>query len=346
MKKRNTRRKPVSGLMTGVVFTIVGALCFIPIYYSYFTELTIEKIIVAGVALIISFGMGYFMPSLRDAGFKYYMAVYKKKRERIAKLEKEQEASKNKKPIKKHSLWQKFLYWAFRNGSVAEECAESWRQLQDNEPRYLFLKECKTVQEAVNVHRDIASEMATSYPEHGIYETYHDAEKWQCFDTGFLFFAALSIVLTPLNCFLNAFRDYDFPVILPFVFGILFFAVHIISKGKSKDMAARYLSNIDAGWKMKKEKDNKIFTMGDIVITIGGNTITIEEPNKTYTISQEAVTKEEIEEIKKQLADIEAELKKIKPDKTKIDVVLSKFGKIGGGVLQSALTAIIKSLIA
>jgi len=356
--RRSKGRKPVSGLMTGVVFTLAGALCFVPIYYSYFLGLSspTSKIIVAGVALVIAFGTGYFIPSLRDAGFYYYKTVYKKRQKRIA------EAKKKGKTIRKYGRWQNFLYWKFRDGSVAEECATDLKNKQSGESRYIFLKECKTEQDAANLHRKIAALMAIKYPDYGIYETYNEAEKWQGIDTGFLLFSALAVILAPLNWFLNFFKGHDFQVVLPLVFGALFLAVHKISKSKSKDVAARYLSNINSGWEKMNSEDkeaimktvfgarkieNSTIAIGDN-ITINSNITTTERIDSESIIQklmERAISKEAIEKIKDQIADIVAEHNKKKPDKNKLEGIFANIGKIGGSALQAAITAIVKSLM-
>jgi len=249
----NSRRKPVSGGFTGIVFMLVGSLCFVTIYYSYLvSQGTIEsKIIISGVMLLISFGIGYFIPSLRDSGFRYYMTVREK---RLKAIQKAKETGKN---LKYPGKWQNFIYKTFRDGSVAEECSESWRKFKRGESSYSFLEDCKNIQEAVDKHRNIAAGIAIKFPKLGIMKTYHDSEKFQCLDTGFLFYSVLAVILAAVNLSLNYLKSYDFSTTMPPVFGGLFYALHKLCKQKSKDMAHRYLFDINSGWEKIIEEEKR-----------------------------------------------------------------------------------------
>jgi len=249
----NTRRIPVSGGFIGLVFLIVGALCFVDIYYSYFTsEAPIESKIVMGVSvLIMLFGIGYFIPSIRDSGFRYYIPVQKKRKETVEK-------AKEKGIVLKYpGKWQNFLFQTFRKGSVAEECSDSWRKLKQGESSYSFLEDCKNIQEAVDKHRDMATKIAIQFPKLGVSKMYHDSEKYQCLDTGFLLFSVLAVLLVAVNIPLNYLKNYDFPITQPPFFGVLFFALHKLCKQKSKDMAHRYLYTINSIWKREEERKRK-----------------------------------------------------------------------------------------
>jgi len=278
-----TRRTPVSGVYTGFVFMLVGALYYVTIYYSFLvSQATIEsKIIISGTVLLISFGIGSLIPSLRDSGFRYYMPVRKKRLEDIKKAE-----EKGKK-LKYPGKWQNFIYKTFRDGSVAEECSESWRKLKRGEPSYSFLEDCKNVQETVDKHRNIAIEIAVKFPKLGIYKTYHDSEKFQCLDTGFWFYSILSAILVAVNLYLDYLKSFDFSITLPPVFGGLFYVVHKLCKQKSKDMAHRYLIDINSGWKeiIAEEKRKKEGLNVEVINSLNTNINIVENsPNTNINV--------------------------------------------------------------
>jgi hypothetical protein len=356
-----SERKPVSGFFTGIVFTLVGLLCFVTIYHPYIArQVTIYLIIInIGVILFISFIIGCFMPSLRDSGFRYYMLV------RGKRLEKIKEAKKDGKELKYPGRWQNFIYKTFRDGSVAEECSESWRNFKKGEPSYRFLEDCKNVQEAVDKHRNLSVEIALNYPKLGIKKTYHDSEKFQCLDTGFLFFSILALILEPVNLYLNYFGNNDFSLALPLVFGGLFFAVHKLCKQKSKDMAHRYLIDINSGWKeiMAKEsskekeavmkQDNVIFSpvispiiqvgngnKGDITIYNGINEAYVE-----YKLKEAGVSEDQIKSISSEIGEIVIECNKKKPDEGKLYSLFTKVKEIGGNILFDAFKFLTQTAI-
>ena len=249
----NKKRIPVSGYFTGLVFLLVGGLCFVDIYYSYFTsEAPIESKIIMGVSItIVLYGIGCFIPSIRDSGFRYYIPVYHKRKEVALK------AKKKGKELKYPGKWQNFIYQTFRNGSITEECTESWRKLKKSEAGYSFLEDCKNIKEAIDKHKDLCTKITIEFPELGVSKTFHDSEKFQCLDIGFLLFSVMAVLLVAVNVSLNYLKNFDFPVTQPPVFSVLFFMLHKLCKQKGSELAHRYLSDIDSGWKQIEERRRK-----------------------------------------------------------------------------------------
>jgi len=173
------------------------------------------------------------------------------------------------------------MYKTFRDGSVAEECSASMR-----EHKYAFLNTCKNEQEAVDKHRAFAREIMTIDTLKNSYyvnKTYYECEKYQYLDIGFKILSALVIFLIPLNIYFLLFSNYNFSIVMPFVYGALLYAIYKICKYQSKNFAHRYLSDINTGWiqieEAKKEREinmakkegntyniNSISTGNDIVI--------------------------------------------------------------------------------
>ena len=267
----NARRIPVSGWFTGLVFFIVGTLCFVDIYYSYFTsEVPIESKIIMGVTVpLILFGIGCFIPSIRDSGFRYYMTVYNKRQKAV------QNAKEKGEKIKYPGKWQNFIFQTFRNGSVAEECADNWRKLKRGKEGYSFLEDCKNVQETVDKHRHIATKIANKHPNLGVSKMYHDSEKYQCLDVGFLLFSVLAVLLIAVNIYLNYFKNYDFSITQPPIFGVLFYMLRMLCKAKGKELAHRYLFVINSEWVEIAEEERKKKGI-NVGIQGKGNTVLIE----------------------------------------------------------------------
>jgi hypothetical protein len=265
---KNTRRIPVSGIFTGFIFMLVGVFCFVTIYFPYLDSLSfVSKIIIISAVSLILFCLMCFTPSLRDSGFRYYMLV------RENRLKAIEEAKKKGKTLKYPGKWQNFIFKTFRAGSVAEECSESLRKLKKGESSYNFLEDCKTVQEAVDKHRKLAAEIAVKIPRLGIMSVYHDSEKFQCLDTGFLLYSVLALLLVAVNLYLDYLKDFDFSITLPPVFSALFFMLHKLCKQKSKDMAHRYLTDVNSGWEEiieeeKRKKDTVIGVIGSPGATV------------------------------------------------------------------------------
>jgi len=367
-----TSRTPVSGIYTGFVFMFVGDFCFITNYYSFLvSQSPIEfKIFISAIISVVCFGIGSFIPSLRDSGFRNYMDIQKKRKEDV------ENAKKNGKKLKYPGKWQHFNYKLFRDGSVAEECSESWRKLKRGEPSYSFLKDCNNVQEAVNKHREIAVEISKKLPMLRIYKTYHDCEKFQCFDTGFWFFSILSIILMVVNLYLIYLKGFDFSIILPPVFCVIFYMIHKLCKQKGKDMAHRYLTDINSGWKEiieeEKRKKEEVKPVTIMPINSPGSKIysgisvedspgaIIGEGNTSNTnlnffgiselyvkqkLKEAGVSEDKIESINPQIAGIVIECNKEKPDESKLYVFLEQIKKNGGNALLNAFKFLIQTTI-
>jgi len=346
----NTKRKPVSGILTGFIFMLFATIFFITIYSSYILSIDnlFTKLIIVGTVLFIFFGIGSFMPILRDSGFRYYMTVRKN---RIAKIEK---AKKKNKELKYPGTWQNFIFKIFRDGSVAEECAYYFRKLKEGEPSFNFMEECKNIQEVVDKHRELSSKITDDYPKIGIGKTYHDCEKFQCFDTCFLFISILTVIFFPLNLIFNYLYDYNFSIILPFIYGVLFFSAHKLCKQKSKEMANRYLIDINTGWKkINEEKENEMNKSADISVNTikvdgDGNTIIITNINTSVAeikekLNSAGISEKAIKEIEPQISEIAAECKKDKPDEGKLHGIFSTLKEKGGSDLIKAFKFLTKT---
>jgi len=74
----NTGRIPVSGVFTGICFTIVEFICLLTIYYPFLLaeqQVLYLKVRLAVIVILVLFLIGCFMPSLHNAGFMYYKQV-------------------------------------------------------------------------------------------------------------------------------------------------------------------------------------------------------------------------------------------------------------------------------
>jgi hypothetical protein len=378
MKKSNDKflkREPVSGVFTGAIFTLAELVCLGTTYYSYFADQgpLASKLITGAVMLFIMLCIGCLIPSLRDSGFRYYMLVRER---RLEKIKKEKEKGKT---LNYPGKWQNFVYKTFRDGSVAEECSESLRKLKRGEPSYLFLKDCETVQDSVDKHRDIATRAAIDYQRVGIRRSYHNSGKYQCIDTGFLLFSVLAVVLAPVNLYLNYFKNHDFSIVLPLVFGGFFFVLHKLCKQKSKDLAHRYLTDINNVWKQeeermaekKKKEDEERKKKAPLVIDQRYSTNPVAQVGDDNTnitsfgdhglsssyVKQELkkanVSEDTIESIMPQIDGIVTECNKEEPDRNELHSHFAKVKEEGGNSLlkafkfltQTVVQAIIQNLL-
>jgi len=363
----NKGRIPVSGVFTGICFTIVGFICFLSVYYPFLlTERQIfyQKIRLVVIVILILFLIGCFIPSLHNAGFMYYKQV------RLNWIAKREKAKKEKgKELKRHGKFQNFMFKTFRDGSVAEECSDSMRKLKSGESSFIFLDGCKNEQEAVNKHRALAREIMTNTTLKDSYyvnKTYRDCEKFQCLDIGFKLFAVLIIFLGPLNIVFNHFKNYNFSIVMPFVYGALFYAIHKICKHQSKNLAQRYLSDINTGWQQieetKKEREanmlkkvgntyniDRIITKDNSITILGDNTGNIFNKYSIIDIKQElrkgGISEKQIENIELQIANIATELSKDKLDENKLRDIFTEIKKRGGNSVVSVFKFLGSSVI-
>jgi hypothetical protein len=205
----------------------------------------------SGLLIAISFITGFLIQSIRYYGLQYYIYVYNM-------------AQPGRGADKKYpGLWQRFIFYIFRNGTAIEECANSVEEkynadkiTNDAARKKLFKKKAHYVfypwiQESYKKNRrpekDLwlyADSIQSRYPQRKIETFYYWSEVCQCLDTAFLLLCAASGIAVAVNILIKICLGMNFSAVIPALFAAASLLLHRVSKGAAKSNAKRFFYHI------------------------------------------------------------------------------------------------------
>lgn len=214
--------------------------------------------------LVVAYILGFIIQGIRYLGFNYYMYIYEK-------------AQPGRLAGKKYpGIYQRIIFYLFRNGTAVEECLDNLKAKYDN-PDFRGNKLAKKIQKkrfrpnydwiqksGKRAPKDMwifANRINKTAPQDNVFRFYNWSEVFQCLDTTFLFFLLISIIVIIANVSINIFCEkYNFNIVLPIILAPVSLLLHFLSKSCSKMYARRFLFDIDNSLKAHEkqiEDENK-----------------------------------------------------------------------------------------
>jgi hypothetical protein len=252
-------------LVSGVVFSTLAFFVFKEISDTKMFNFT--GIFLDFSLMAIAFIIGFFIQGIRYLGFNYYLALWQK-------------AQPKRRAGKKYpSIKQRIIFYAFRNGTVVEECLDSVMVKYDNPNENEILKTNKLHKKILdkkyrptydwiqksgkNAAKDMwiyATKINKVAPQDDVYRFYNWSEVFQCLDTTFLLFSTIIIVLIIINVLYRllifGFCSHTVSLIIMLAVCIL---LHLLSKSCAKMYARRFLYQIEKSLKSYKKLIDKIY---------------------------------------------------------------------------------------
>jgi hypothetical protein len=217
-----------ANIISGIVFAIVSVGSFVIIYGGTLFQL---DSLIANLSLlgVVSFVIGFFIQGIRYLGFKYYIKLWKKSKE------------------KNHlGILQRIIFYLFRKGTVVEECM--YVKKNDSE-RYPWIQGS---QQPVKDMWLYANKIRKIAPEENVYRFYYWSEIFQCLDTTFVLLGIVFFICFIINTWLYTFMGMYFQItilqiIISGISALSSLVFHRVSKGCSSVYADRFLFAIDKG---------------------------------------------------------------------------------------------------
>ncbi len=219
--------------MTGLTAFFLGIILYAVVkldisqqinFFEFFNFSIAEYILISGIVFV-----GFFIHGIRYLFFDYYISLYK---------------------MGKDTLFKRFVFYAFRNGTTIEEVLNEQRKDKKAKESNSKSPVREWIQNSAKPEFDIwkyANMINNTQPKANIYRFYYHSEVFQCLDTLFLLMFIFSLLTHEFYFWSGTLPKMN--ALYLTLYTVAMFVFHRLCKGASKAFDSRFFLEIDVALK-------------------------------------------------------------------------------------------------